>query len=529
MLVCARQLAPYRQKQAARQAPDSFYVEDALRRFILTTALITSLAACSGGGGGSNTPDPVSSTPTPTPTPTATNNAPTVSRANADQSGQVGYAFTYDASQNGNTFSDADGDALTYLVSFSPANSGLTANNANISGTPAVDGDIEVQITARDPSGASVTDTFVVDVTIDQNAVLATFGNRINLANLANYENQTVPNYITRLEEGGNPISDAGATLGRVLFYDTALSIDNTVSCSSCHIQSHGVSDSDVQSSGVQGGVTRRHSMRLINTMFADEVRFFWDERATSLEDQTTRPIQDHNEMGFSGQNGRPDLGDLILRMEGIEYYEELFRFVFLDPDITEERIQTALGQFVKSIHSFDSKYDAGRGQVNNNNANFPNFTAAENAGKALFMDAPNQGGAGCNACHRAPEFDIRPGSDMNGIFRDAGSTTTFDLTSTRSPSLRDLVGPNGPNGPFMHDGSLPTLLAVINHYDNIIEPNSEPPLSDWRAAIDNRLFPNGNPQRLNLTDNEKQQIIAFLQTLTGTNVYTDAKWSDPF
>ena len=500
-----------------------------MRTLILTTALLTTLAACSGGGGGSDTGTAVSTTPTPTPTPTVSNSAPTLSSANADQSGRVGYAFSYDASQNGATFRDADGDNLTYSVSFNPGNSGLSANGSNISGTPSVDGDISIEITATDPSGAGVTDTFLVDVTINQNAVLATFNGAINLSNLDNYENQPVPNYINKLEEGGNQITDAGATLGRVLFYDTSLSIDNTVSCSSCHIQTHGFSDSDIQSSGVENGVTRRHSMRLINTMFADETRFFWDERATSLEDQTTRPIQDHNEMGFSGQNGRPDLDDLITRMEGIEYYEELFRFAFLDPDITEARIQTALGQFVKSIHSFDSRYDAGRSQVNNNNANFPNFTAVENAGKTLFMDGPNQGGAGCNACHRAPEFDIRPGSNMNGIFHDAGSNTTFDLDVTRSPTLRDLVGPNGPNGPFMHDGSLPTLLSVVNHYDRITEPTTEPPLSDWRAAIDNRLFPNGNPQRLNLTDTEKQQIIAFLETLTGSNVYTDEKWSDPF
>ena len=499
-----------------------------MKRLCLTTSLVMILAACSGGGGGdaTSTPTPTGSTPTPTPTANAT---PTVSSANADQTGQVGYAFSYDASQNGATFSDADGDNLTYTIRISPGNSGLTSNGPDISGTPEIDGDIEIDITATDPDGASVTDTFSLDVSIDQNAVQAEFNGAIDLENLDNYANQAVPNYINTENDGGNPITDAGATLGRVLFYDTSLSIDDTVSCSSCHIQTHGFSDPNVQSSGVEGGVTGRHSMRLINTMFADEDRFFWDERATSLEDQTSRPIQDHNEMGFSGQNGRPDLGDLILQMEATEYYEELFRFVFFDPDITEERIQTALGQFVKSIHSFDSKYDAGRAQVNNDNANFPNFTAAENAGKTLFMAPPNQGGAGCDGCHRAPEFDIRPGSDMNGVFRVAGSNTEFDLTNTRSPSLRDLVGPNGPNGPFMHDGSLDTVLDVVNHYDRIIEPNSEPPLSDWRAAIDNRLFPNGNPQRLNLTDTEKAQIVAFLETLTGSNVYTDEKWSDPF
>jgi len=207
-----------------------------------------------------------------------------------------------------------------------------------------------------------------------------------------------------------------------------------------------------------------------------------------------------------------------------------LFRFVYLDPDITEARVQETLAQFTKSIQSFDSKYDDGRAQVNNNNAQFPNFTADENAGKQLFSQNPNNGGAGCQQCHRAPEFDIRPGSDQNGIFRVAGTTTEFDLTNTRSPSLRDLVGPGGSsNGPFMHDGSLATLRDVIEHYNAIQEPASEPPLSQFRATLDNRLTQGGNPQQLNLTETEKDQLEAFLLTLTGASIYTDEKLSDPF
>jgi len=479
------------------------------------------LAACSGGG---------DSSPATTTTPAAsTNSAPVIALANNDQAGQVGYDFSYDAAQNGGTFSDPDGDALTYSVSFSSPN-GLADANGAISGISDAAGDITATITATDPGGLSVSDSFTIAVSVDQNAIAATFGASIDLENLENYANQAIPAYINKLNEGGNPISDAGATLGRVLFYDTSLSIDGTVSCASCHSQTLGFSDSGIVSTGVAGGQTGRHSMRLINTMFADETDFFWDERAPSHEAQESLPIQDHNEMGFSGQNGRPDLAVLITQMEATEYYEELFRFAFLDPAITEAKIQLALAQFTKSIHSFDSKYDTGRAQVNGNNANFPNFSAAENAGKDLFMQAPNNGGAGCNACHRAPEFDIAPNSGQNGVFAVAGSTTTFDLTNTRAPTLRDILGPGGaPNGPFMHDGSLATLRAVIDHYNSITEPVSEPPLAAFRASLDNRLNPGGNPQRLNLTETEKQQLEAFLATLTGSNVYTDPKWSDPF
>jgi cytochrome c peroxidase len=270
--------------------------------------------------------------------------------------------------------------------------------------------------------------------------------------------------------------------------------------------------------------------MRLINTMFAEEEKFFWDERAPSHEAQESQPLQSHDEMGFSGENGRPDLDTLIAQMEATEYYEELFRFVFLSPDITESRIQLALAQFTKSIQSFDSRYDEGRAQVDTHDAAFPNFTADENAGKTLFTRDPDSGGAGCNVCHRAPEFDIVPDSFPNGIFRVAGSTTEFDLTVVRSPSLRDMVGPGGrSNGPFMHDGSLATIREMIDHYDNIPVPTNEPPRSEFLDTLDLRLAENGLPRPLNLTETEKNQLEAFLLTLTGESIYTDEKLSDPF
>lgn len=490
---------------------------------IQTTSAIAALAlAGCGGGGGNSTP----ATTVPVVTNPA-NTAPVIASAIADQATNMGYEFSLDLS---GTFSDADNDTLTLTVDFGADAKGLSLAGTVISGTVNSAGTVTVTCTATDPDGASVSDTFQITVDIDQSAIATVFNGEIDLENLDNYANQPVPNYITKINDGGNPITDAGATLGRVLFYDTSLSIDGTTSCASCHLQSLGFSDSAVVSTGVAGGQTGRHSMRLVNTMFADEEDFFWDERAPSHEAQESQPIQDHNEMGFSGQNGRPDLDDLIVQMEATEYYEELFRFVYLDPNITEARIQQALAQFTKSIQSFDSRYDQGRAQVNNNNAPFPNFTADENAGKTLFSQTPDNGGAGCQQCHRAPEFDIRPGSDQNGVIAVAGSNVDFDFTNTRSPSLRDMVGPGGSsNGPFMHDGSLPTLRDVIDHYNAIQEPANDPPLSEFRNTIDNRLFPGGNPQRLNLTENQKDQLEAFLLTLTGVSIYTDTKLSDPF
>ncbi len=370
------------------------------------------------------------------------------------------------------------------------------------------------------------------DTNSDNNtmAIVSTFGNNIDLDDLENYSSQEIPNYINQDNTRGNSITDAGATLGRVLFYDKNLSSDNSISCSSCHKQEIAFGD-DVRASMGVNGETGRHSMRLVNARFAEEEQFFWDERAANLEEQTTMPIQDHAEMGFSGTNGDPDFNDLIQKLEAIDYYQDLFTFVYGDANITEQRMQNALAQFIRSIQSFDSKFDAGRSMANNDGQPFSNFTAEENAGKNLFLAPPivnNQGirvdgGAGCGGCHRPPEFAIDPQSRNNGFVGVLNNPGETDFTITRSPTLRDLFHTNGTaNGQFMHSAVGTDIMLVINHY------NALPPGSD-NNNLDNRLRPNGNLQRLQLTDEEKNSLVAFLHTLSGNNVYTDTKWSDPF
>lgn len=349
----------------------------------------------------------------------------------------------------------------------------------------------------------------------------------IDLADPLNYGSQPIPDYIDRDNTRENPITDVGATLGRVLFYDKALSSDRTISCASCHQQELAFGDADLVSTGV-AGTTGRHAMRLVNARFGDEVRFFWDERANSLEAQTTLPIQDHIEMGFSGEDGDPDFSVLLTRLNGITYYQELFSAAFGSPQATEERLQQSLAQFIRSMQSFDSRYDEGRLQVNNNNAPFPNFTDEENRGKQLFMaraqfnNAGSRigGGLGCNNCHEAPEFSIDPRSRNNGVTGLLNGEGQ-DLMITRSPTLRDVFLPDGrDNGPFMHTGEFITIDEVLDHY-NLIPANN--------PQLDPRLRPGGNPQRLNLTAAERSAVIAFLRTLSGSELYTDERWRDPF
>ena len=376
---------------------------------------------------------------------------------------------------------------------------------------------------SKNDSGSGTADPYT--------AIKAAFGTTIDPTNLANYTNQPKPNYIVKENTGGNPITNAKATLGRVLFYDKSLSIDNSISCGSCHKQQFAFSDTALASKGVAGGTTARHSMRLVNSRFGVEVKFFWDERAATLEQQTTKPIQDHAEMGFSGQAGRPGLSDLLTKLQGIGYYNELFKFVYGDITVSEPRLQECLAQFVRSIQSFDSKYDAGRTLVPNDGQPFPNFSAQENLGKQLFLTPPVfngagariNGGAGCNGCHNAPEFDIDPNTRNNGIIGRIAPGGGIDITVTRAPSLRDVTNSAGiENGPFMHTGNLVTLQNAIGHYNTInIAPGN--------TNLDPRLRPNGSGQQLNLTGAELSGLVSFLKTLSGTNVYTDAKWSNPF
>ena len=359
--------------------------------------------------------------------------------------------------------------------------------------------------------------------------VVATFTGKIDLNNLSNYANQSKPAYITKDNSSGNPITDKGATLGRVLFYDKNLSSNTTISCASCHIQSNAFGDNTVASTGVNG-TTTRHTMRLINSRFSNETKFFWDERATTLEVQTSEPIKNHIEMGFSGTSGDGSITTLIAKLQGIGYYKELFKYVYGSEEITENKLQLALAQFIRSIQSFDSKYDSGRGLVQNDNQAFPNFTTQENQGKNLFLTPPifdasgvrTSGGFGCAGCHAPPEFDIDPNTKNNGIIGVLNGTG-IDITNTKAPSLRDLLNANGvPNGPMMHTGGFTTLQNVIGHYGTIT-------IAPRNTNLDPRLVPNGFGQQLNITAAEVNAVTAFIKTLTGTNVYIDPKWSNPF
>jgi cytochrome c peroxidase len=305
-----------------------------------------------------------------------------------------------------------------------------------------------------------------------------------------------------------NPITDWGATLGRVLFYDTRLSANNTTACGSCHVQAHAFADPNRFSRGFHGGMTDRHAMTIANVRYHPRGRFFWDERGRNLEDMVLMPVENSLEMGL-----KLDQLPAILSRE--KRYPELFRQAFGEPTIDAQRISRALAQFLRAMVSYQAQYDHGRaaalGAVGDD---FPNFTPQENRGKALFM-------RNCSLCHlpdqEAHFIMIEPvntGLDEDTERSDGGvgdiSVNPRDMGRFKSPSLRNV----DVTGPYMHDGRFATLDEVLEHYSS---GGKKHPNKDVRI------------QPLHLTNSEKAALIAFLKTLTDQKFLEDPKFSDPF
>lgn len=306
-----------------------------------------------------------------------------------------------------------------------------------------------------------------------------------------------------------NPTTDAGAALGRVLFYDTRLSASGTISCGSCHIQQHAFAEPRAVSVGHEGRRGDRNAMSLVNLRFS-RAGFFWDERAETLEEAVGLPVRSRIEMAGPGAPA------IAKALAADERYAPLFQAAFGGPQITEERIHQALAQFIRSLISSDSKYDRGAAQVASVKAEFPNFTPAENLGKSLFL-------ARCNLCHHIGEGAHVAFFDMfrslgNGLDRvtaasDGGrGDITFNPTEVglfKASSLRNVAA----TAPYMHDGRLATLDEVIEHYSSgvVRHPNA------------------GAVGRFGFSADEKAALVSFLKTLTDQSFLTDPRFSDPW
>ena len=304
-----------------------------------------------------------------------------------------------------------------------------------------------------------------------------------------------------------NPITNDGATLGRVLFYDTALSGNGTTSCSSCHRQQHAFADPNRVSRGFRGHLTDRHAMNLTGLRYRASGRFFWEERGGNLEQMVLLPVRDPIEMGG-------DPARLPQTLAALPYYPDLFHRAFGDSAITEDRIAKALAQFLRSLVSYRSRFDEELARAGSDESEFEHFTRQENHGKALFL-------RNCATCHfEAREFrfeTLRPannGTDLDPRSADGGladlTLNALDAGRFKSPSLRNVEVA----GPYMHNGSLATLESVVDHYSRSFKRHPN---------LDLRM------QALNFTDSEKAALVAFLKTLTDRAFLSDPRFSDPF
>ena len=326
------------------------------------------------------------------------------------------------------------------------------------------------------------------------------------------YGTDTFPSYfnsppLSFINSIQNPITNHGATLGRVLFYDKKLSANNSISCGSCHLQSKAFSDPNQFSPGFQGGLTDRNSMAIVNTRFS--YRFFWDQRATYLEEQVLMPIENHIEMGMN-------LVDLPGKLQTVDYYPTLFENAFGSTEITTDKVSIALSMFLHSLNSYRSKFDEGMQN------GFVDYSALETDGKTLYFS----GTINCNHCHTTYNFyDSQAlNNGLDSIYADAGrfliTGDSADLGQFKVPSLRNIEM----TAPYMHDGRFSTLEQVVEHYNSGIQQHRN---------LDDRLtttgLPGGPPKQYFLTAYQKASLVAFLKTLTDQTFLTDVRFSDPF
>lgn len=308
-----------------------------------------------------------------------------------------------------------------------------------------------------------------------------------------------------------NPLTVQGVKLGRMLFYETMLSKDGTMSCGSCHRQEHAFSDSNRLSIGVEGLPGKRHAMAVVN-MAWNTNEFFWDGRAHLLRDQAILPIQDELEMNET-------LANVVSKLASEERYANQFKRAFGSTEITSHKISLALEQFMNSIVSVDSKYDKYlRGEVA--------LTESEERGRELFFAEYNEffpatSGADCAHCHSPTNFSNNEymNNGLDAVITDDGrETVTFnpqDKGKMKVTTLRNIEL----TSPYMHDGRFTTLEEVVDHYNNGLQASS---------TLDPALAYTMNTG-LMLDAQDKVDLVAFLKTFTDQTFLHNPAYSNPF
>lgn len=292
-----------------------------------------------------------------------------------------------------------------------------------------------------------------------------------------------------------NPLTEEGFQLGRQLFYDPILSRDSTISCASCHLQATGFTHVDHElSHGIDGKIGSRNSMTLMNLAWSKS--FMWDGGVNHLDVQPLNPITSAVEMDET-------LANVVAKLNQNEQYKSLFLAAFGDTNITGQRVLKALSQFELQLVSSNSKYDKVMRKETV-------FNEKEQNGYQLFK-------TNCASCHNEPLFTsekferngLAIDTTLNDIGRQKITNDKKDFLLFKVPTLRNIQF----TFPYMHDGRFKKLTDVIKHYNSL---------------RNDKNLPKQLQKPMNLSDNERVDLVAFLHTLTDSEFLFDKRFSFP-
>lgn len=307
-----------------------------------------------------------------------------------------------------------------------------------------------------------------------------------------------------------NPLTVEGVALGRMLFYETALSANQKISCATCHQQSKAFTDGLTKSIGIDKIPFRRNAMAIINLLWTRN--FFWDGRASSLETQVEGPLTNPHEMGNTFANA-------IRQLQRKTIYASYFGSAFGDTAITQSSIEKALAQFERTLISDHSPYDMFlQGKYKP--------TPSEKRGIALFYGTAENGkSAACAHCHGGAKTyeELYMNNGLDSMYADAGRAEitgqNYDNGRFRVVTLRNIAL----TGPYMHDGRFKTLAEVIDHYsDHII-------YSKQLSPFLRNLNPENSDGQMHLSKQDKKDLLSFLNMLTDSTFVHNTQFSNPF
>ena len=292
-----------------------------------------------------------------------------------------------------------------------------------------------------------------------------------------------------------NPLTEETIALGRRLFYDPSLSVDGTISCASCHASQFSFSDNRPFSAGVGGKLGTRHAPTVINSAYSNLQ--FWDGRAASLEEQAKGPMENPVEMAHS-------LDGVVKRVQADPKYPELFKKAWGTDEINIDFIAKSIASFERTVIAGDSPFD--RFYYGHDSKA---ITLEAQRGLKIFL-SPKKGN--CAACHSFGKenalftdnkfHNLGIGADTRGNLNDEGrfkvTKNDADMGAFKTPTLRNLTN----RGPYMHDGSFPTVKDALGHYIGG---------GNWNPHLDKEIHSLDI-----LTFEERDELMQFLDALNG-------------